>query len=245
MSAIVCVGIDEYHAARQALPEQYISFLPGGVDLAQFQQGDAQRGRQLLQVDQQQPLIVCCARLDKQKDQATLVKAWATSHVASDLVLVGPETSPGYAASCEAICQQFDRLPGKLHLTGGLPPEDMPDILAAAQVSVLPSRHEPFGLACLETWAAGTPLIASNVGGPKWLLEHQHCGQLFEPGNVTQLAHCLQTAMAMPQPIQQYCARGLQRARHEFSWEQRHHQLMHIYQTCKENIQRKICQQHP
>src|SRR5690606_37911903 len=113
---------------------------------------DAERGHAILGASKERRLIVCVARVDRQKDQATLVRAWAR-HCAKDcdLALVGPETSPGYAQELRELSAGAA---GRLILHGPVEPEDACHVYAAADVSVLPSRHEPFGLTCLESWAA-------------------------------------------------------------------------------------------
>ena len=96
VDALICVGVEEYTAARRNLPNQKVFFVPGGVDPAQWQQGNPSLGLQLMGVDGKRPVIVCIGRLDRQKDQETLVRAWTSMHMPSDLVLIGPETSPDY-----------------------------------------------------------------------------------------------------------------------------------------------------
>jgi glycosyltransferase involved in cell wall biosynthesis len=51
VDALICVGIDEYEAAKVALPDQEVYFLPGGVNLEEFARADRVHGRQLLGID--------------------------------------------------------------------------------------------------------------------------------------------------------------------------------------------------
>src|SRR5690606_19245434 len=130
-------------AAKKALPEKRLLLLPGGVNISEFERADRNRGRALLGVPHDRALIVCVARLDHQKDQATLVRAWSHHLNADcDLALVGPETTPGYVVELRKLAQKKG---GRLFISGSLSPEDMPHVYAAGDVSVLPSKHEPFG----------------------------------------------------------------------------------------------------
>jgi glycosyltransferase involved in cell wall biosynthesis len=56
-------------------------------------------------------------------------------------------------------------------------------LLRAADVLVVPARREPYGLAILEAWAAGTPVIAAAIGAPAALIEDGKNGLLFPAGD--------------------------------------------------------------
>jgi glycosyltransferase involved in cell wall biosynthesis len=74
---------------------------------------------------------------------------------------------------------------------------------------VLPSEwYEGFPLVVAEAYAAGTPVIASRIGGLPELIRDQVTGLLFEPGNVASLADAvssLWTRRANLQPVRQAC----------------------------------------
>ncbi len=65
----------------------------------------------------------------------------------------------------EPIFARLNRLglQDRVHFTGYVPDEDLPALLSAASVLVMPSRYEGFGLPVLEAMACGTPVIASNA----------------------------------------------------------------------------------
>jgi len=227
VDAVICVGHDEYAVARQRLPAQRVRFLPGGVDPAPFAAADRARGRQRLGIVGDRLLITCIARLDRQKDQATLVRAWTRlGRSGVDLALVGAESSPGYADELRRL--GADAI-GTLIIAGNRPPEEVADLTAAADLSVLPSRHEPFGLSCLEAWAAGTCLVAAEVGGPRWLLADGACGRLFPPGDDAALAAVLTELLDHPHRRAQLAAAGRARAAAEFTWERHVDRLLEIY----------------
>ena len=70
-------------------------------------------------------------------------------------------------------------------------------LLGAARVLALPSLwEEPFGLVGIEALAAGTPVVASEIGGvPTWLADGQG-GFLVPPGDERALAHALRRVLA-------------------------------------------------
>lgn len=236
LDAVICVGVDEYEAARRALPEQRVLFLPGGVNLAEFSAADPARGRLLLGASPERRLIVCVARVDRQKDQATLVRAWAR-HCAGvcDLALVGPETSPGYAKELKDLATGAA---GRLILHGPVEPEDACHVYAAADISVLPSRHEPFGLTCLESWAAGATLVGADVGGPGWLLKGEKEGRLFPVGDDGALGAVLCDLLENDEQRKALAAAGRARVHAEFGWSVRAGKLAALYDTLLEKRRR-------
>ena len=76
--------------------------------------------------------------------------------------------------------------------------EDIPSLLAAADAFVLPSRSEAFPNGAIEAMAAGLPVVASNVGGLRDLIQNGRTGVLVAPGNPEALAGALQTLIDNP-----------------------------------------------
>ena len=64
-------------------------------------------------------------------------------------------------------------------------------MLAGLDVLVCPSDHEPFGMIVLEALAAGTPVVASDSGGPAEILEPDRSGLLFPTGDARALAEAV------------------------------------------------------
>jgi len=64
---------------------------------------------------------------------------------------------------------------------------EIPSILKGAEIVIVPSRREPFGLVVVEAMAAGVPVIATRVGGIKEVMEIGRGGILVERENRTQL----------------------------------------------------------
>ncbi len=75
-----------------------------------------------------------------------------------------------------------------------LPQKEIAKWIAAADVFVLPSHHEGFGLVALEAMAVGTTVVGSDVGGLSYLLDNE-AGILVEPKNPESLAAGLKQAL--------------------------------------------------
>jgi glycosyltransferase involved in cell wall biosynthesis len=229
VDAVICVGFEEYEIARKVLKRPRVVLLPGGVDVEMFRAGGRERGRRLLHVPEEAELVACVARLDPQKDQETLVRAWLRLDRPNVyLALVGAETEPGYAAGLRRLAGSAAE---RLRIVDTMPSERIPDVLAAAELSVLPSRHEPFGLSCLEAWAAGTCLVAASVGGPRWLLEGETAGRLFPVGDDERLTALLTELLDDPAQRARLAAEGEARAEREFTWRRGAEALMDLYES--------------
>ncbi len=102
--------------------------------------------------------------------------------VPSKLVLVGdgPDRS-----DCERLCRE-------LHLCDHIKflgkQDGLVEILNAADVFLIPSQSESFGLAALEAMACGIPVVSSSVGGLPELIKHNETGFIAEIGDINRMA---------------------------------------------------------
>jgi glycosyltransferase involved in cell wall biosynthesis len=80
-------------------------------------------------------------------------------------------------------------LEDRVHFLGSV--DDIGAFLAAADIFVLPSRYEGFGIALVEALATGLPCIASDLEGPAEILSAPGLGLLFKAGDPQSLADCL------------------------------------------------------
>ena len=155
---IVCVGEDEYDRYKAIHP--HVMFLPNGVDTSLFPTPSSK-----LQAPSSKLSLLCVARIDRQKNQMALVEALAR-HPGTTLRLVGPATQPDYLEELKAKAEELG-VSDRVAFVGALRPGS-PELIAEygnADAFVLASRHEPFGIVALEAWAAGLPVVASDVGG--------------------------------------------------------------------------------
>ena len=178
---IVCVGEDEYEKYRAR--HLHVMYLPNGVDTSLFASCRSRTS------GAGSPFrVLCVARIDRQKNQMLLVE-WLARHPEATVRFVGPVTQPDYRAELEARAASLG-VAGRLSFAGALRPAS-PELLAeyaAADAFVLPSRHEPFGIVVLEAWAAGLPVVASDVGGlGRLCAAHPDAALVFKPGDLDAL----------------------------------------------------------
>jgi glycogen(starch) synthase len=90
--------------------------------------------------------------------------------------------------------------------------------LAAADVVVLPSRYEPFGIVALEAAAAGAPLVASTAGGLAELVVDGETGLSIEPGDVEGIAAAVGAVLSDPTAAARRAKAAKARLGAEFNW---------------------------
>jgi glycogen(starch) synthase len=103
----------------------------------------------------------------------------------------GPPAVAGDEVARQWLPCELDRYRDRIHFTGWLAPRQVDEWYRAADVLVVPSRYEPFGMVILEGMLNGLPIVAASVGGPAEILEDERTGLLFPPRD----AHALATAL--------------------------------------------------
>lgn len=164
-----------------------------------------------------QPLLAFAGRLVHEKGLQELIKA---------LPLLRDEL-PGLrlvvAGTGPQLADQQDRaarygVAELISWAGFLDEADTARLLTAADLVVVPSLYEPFGLVALEAQLAGTPVAVSDAGGLAELVEPGHTGFRFAPQSPAAIAAVIQQVVTDPAGARQMAARARRRAREEFGW---------------------------
>jgi D-inositol-3-phosphate glycosyltransferase len=164
-----------------------IAQLSPGVDLALFSPGQRWAARRALDVaDTGRPLALFVGRLQPLKGLDVALKAIAASTQSPDLLVVGgPSGLDG-----ERYVDELHKLAADLGISDRItwrPPQPhhvLSTYYRAADVCVVPSRSESFGLVALEAAACGTPVVASDVGGLSIIISDQVSGFLVADRSV-------------------------------------------------------------
>lgn len=102
-----------------------------------------------------------------------------------------------YRSPLEALATQMG-LRDRLSFLGFLPNSQLPLWYNAADVCVLPSHHESFGVVVVEALACGTPFVGTRVGGIPQICAHFKAGQVIPPRDEAALAHAIIETLASP-----------------------------------------------
>ena len=162
---VICFHEAERRALEPRLGSRILR-MDHGVDARRLAAGRPERAVERWPELAGRRLILQIGRLARQKNQELSLTALAGADRRDvALVLVGAETDPGERARLEEHARQLG-VAERVHFLGNVGPfQDIPDLLALAEVVLVPSLHEAFGLAVLEAWAAGRPVIFSATTG--------------------------------------------------------------------------------
>lgn len=160
----LCLAVSDAVAAhyRQALGLRAVAVLPNPVDVAALAVVAASRAA----VDPSRPVqIILPGRLVHEKGHADLFKALVILSGRGGAPLM--TTVAGDGPLCQALTDLADALglAEQVRFVGAQGHDDLMRLMAAADVVVVPSRFEGFGLTALEAMALGRPVIASASGG--------------------------------------------------------------------------------
>lgn len=119
-------------------------------------------------------------------------------------------------------------LDGMVHFSGRLTREELAQHYSAAQIAVVPSIYEGFGLPAAEAMACGTPVIATTGGALPEVVGD--AGILVHPGRADALAATIKQLLNDKQAQQQMSEAGRKRVEEKFSWEQAARKTLEVYQ---------------
>jgi D-inositol-3-phosphate glycosyltransferase len=210
-AVVAATTIDREHMlSSYAAPPDRIAIIPPGVDLRHFRPhtpDERAAARTRLGLPSDAYLLLWVGRVEPLKGLDSLIEALALLVARRPalgeqvrLLLVGgePEEHPAAWNSeqrrLDALRQHHGVAP-LVRFAGAQPHADLPATYAAADLFVMPSHYESFGMAALEALACGTPVVAADVGGLRILIEHGRSGALVPPADAAALAAQLDTLL--------------------------------------------------
>ncbi len=231
-SAVICISREEEARLKERYPGRRIVYLPNGVDVASFEKKPSCSPRAEWGIPPERRLMLCISRIDYQKNQLALLEPLARLPQ-THLLLVGPVTSSSYYDRICARAKELD-CADRLTVIPGLPPGDprLKAILHEADMFVLPSLHEPFGIVALEAWAAGLPIIASRAGGLKDFIVDGRNGLLFDPKDADALVRQVE-ALLGDAALRASLAAAAREDVRAYSWEALVDRLLNLYRELR------------
>jgi len=182
-------------------PER-IEIIAPGVDHHVFQPGDRVAARRHLGIGCN-PVVLFVGRIQPLKGVDVAVRALAALRDPSAvLVIVGGPSGPDgdhEEAAMHALVAELG-IAHRVRFVAPQPHDELVSWYRAADVCVVPSRTESFGLVALEAAASGTPVIAANVGGLRSLVDHGQTGYLIETRDPADYAEAIERVLSLDDP---------------------------------------------
>ncbi|TAF03435.1 MAG: glycosyltransferase family 1 protein [Nostocales cyanobacterium] len=224
---IVATSPQEKQHMRTLVSHQgNIDIIPCGTDIRRFGSVDRETARTALGIKPEDKVVLYVGRFDPRKGIETLVRAVRESKFYGDKnlkLIIGGGSTPGNSDGRER-----DRIEGIVNelgmsefteFPGLLKQEILPTYYAAADICVVPSHYEPFGLVAVEAMASGTPVIASDVGGLQFTVVNENTGLLVPPQDVTAFSHAIDRILGNPEWRAELGKTANMRVMSKFSWD--------------------------
>jgi len=174
-----------------------IGVVPCGVNLELFRPMDKAMARQRLGFGADERILLYVGRFDPIKGIDRLLEAMAHLKRVKGIRLViiggdGPETAEYRRLQKIAVERGIQN---SVVFVGRIEQKNLPPYYSAADVLVVPSYSESFGLVGLESLACGTPVVTTDVGAMPYIVREGETGRIVADAAPRSLAHAVETAL--------------------------------------------------
>jgi len=224
-----------YHADKDK-----IAIVPPGVDTSHFYPIPRDEARCAIGVPETDPMLLFVGRIEPLKGVDTLIRAIAhmrttgvTDRYPHYLAVIGGIPSPDQQ-EVDSEMARLQRLSRELGLEdlvlflGKRAQASLPYYYSAAEVLIMPSHYESFGMVALEAMACGTPVVASQVGGLAFLIQDGVTGYVVPGGDYLALSERLTQLLSQPELRSRLGKQAAAYAR-AYSWEKITDRIIDLY----------------
>lgn len=181
----------DFLARRIGIAPDRIKVIPNAVDFNVFgpQRVSGQQNRKKLGISDRDIVLGFVGRLNHMKGVDLLIKAAALLLQRSQryfLLLAGQGSE---RKSLEELAHQLG-IETRVRFLGFC--YNIPDVMAAFDIGLVPSRHEPFGIVCLELMRMKIPVISSGVGGMAEYITNEQTGLLLKENTPDEICRCVE-----------------------------------------------------
>ena len=210
----------------KGVPGERISVVGPGVDPAKVLGGEGQRFREKHGI--QGPLVASLASLDYSKGTVSLVEA------VRQVRGTGRQVALALAGTMmESFRLYWEGLAPEdrqgVQVLGPVSEEEKRDLLAACDVFAVPSRTDSFGIAYLEAWLYGKPVIGARAWGIGDVIQDDNNGRLVPFGDAPALAAAIVDLLDHPETRAALGACGQEEVYRSHTWEHKYAQVRGIY----------------
>ncbi len=222
-----------------------IRIVPPGVDLSRFHPIEQNYAKSVIGIPPSHRMILFAGRIERLKGIDTLFRAiallkakrtdWDWDHLC--VSVIGGDPSEAGQRENEEMARLHE-LRDELGLTdliaflGARDQDVLQYYYAAAEMLVMPSHYESFGMVALEAMACGTPVIASDVGGLSVLVQHNKTGLRVKVNDPSELARAIEKLMD-DDARRRRMGHAASCYAEDYSWQKVVDKLLAVYQELK------------
>jgi D-inositol-3-phosphate glycosyltransferase len=216
--------LDHYSASPERLCTS-----PPGIDHSIFKPGDRAAARKWLGLPAG-PIVLFAGRIQALKGLDVAIGALARMDHQAQLAIVGGPSGRAGEAEVEHLLALADGLgvASQVHLIAPQPHAQLAMFYQAADVLVMPSRSETFGLVAAEAQACGLPVIASRIGGIPFVVNDGESGILVDVGDEPGFAAALDKVVGDPD-LRAAMSAAAEIKSGEFNWKATADRLLELY----------------
>lgn len=213
---------------------------PPGVDHSLFRPGDRRLARRRLGWTDISPTLLFVGRIQSLKGADVAIEALARlrqAHPRARLVMIGGASGSGGDRELDALRSRASRpdLDGAVTFLPPVPHDQLPDVYRAADLLLLPSRSETFGLVAAEAQASGLPVVAARVGGLVHVVDDGGSGVLVDGWEPDAYAAAVDKIVSDP-ALAARLSEGAVAWAERFSWEATALRLLELYEGVIERV---------
>jgi len=201
------------------LPQEKVDIIPNAIDASNYEiPVDRGAVRQRYGIGWGEKLILCVGRLVPQKGVKYFIRSIpliAKKYPEAKFIIVGE----GWSRDLLEAEAQTSGHKNKITFTGFASDKQVIELMTSADVLVVPSIYEPFGIVALEGMATGVPVVASQVGGLAEVIEHDKTGVFVYPRSPESLAWGIDKVLSDPDHAKLLTKNAKEKLHKAYSWE--------------------------
>lgn len=223
-------------------PTAKITIIPPGVDTGHFYPIPPDEAKTAVGMPANDRILLFVGRIEPLKGVDTLIRSIAIlrdrgilAELPHDLAVIGGDPNDDAAATnvemarLKSLCREL-HLDDLVIFLGKRGQDTLPYYYSAAEVLVMPSHYESFGMVALEAMACGTPVVASQVGGLAFLVQDGVTGYVIPDGNPVLLADRLEILLRQPELRARLGQQAAAYAQN-YAWEKIAQRMIEIYEV--------------
>ncbi|MDQ3782222.1 MAG: glycosyltransferase [Actinomycetota bacterium] len=203
---------------------------PPGVDHDLFLPGDRRQAREWLGLPEGIPIVLFVGRIQPHKGPDVAVEAAAMLSPSTHLLVIGGASGAQGAEELARVQRRVDELDidHRVHFLPNQPHRALPRFYQAANVLMVPSRSESFGLVAAEAQACGLPVVAAATGGLPYVIDDGVTGTLVAGHDPANHAAAVQAIIDHPEMARAMAQKAAVRSE-RFSWSATADRLLELY----------------